>query len=294
MRQRTPVSDLQARETRSRGSAASSPSHDLQVRHDESESDECNTSPPPEGRSAQTKRGAEGEAEGLAQNVLPSNSSPATDAGAVGDSVRSRDDSVRHRDDRSTGREAARGRMEDEERKSREVGKREKEWNIPSDQDNHGKQNNLSPAINSRAFNWNSDQTNNVKAPNEYIITEERLETGTRSLSSSDVDPRYPSAINCMSESEINEGISTGNTASQSGSCLQQNEGYTESTGEVQGGGENRSGTGERGAIGGVETVDASNDNQDSLIMRMGSVVRGVRCYIPTVLNSVSEHILKP
>lgn len=283
MRQRTPVSDLQAREMG--GSAASSPSRDLQVRHDESESDECNTSPPPEGRSAQTKRGAEGEAEGLAQNVLPSNSSPAMDAGAVGDSVRSRDDSVRHRDDRSTGREAARGRIEDEERKRREVGKREEEWNIPSESehDKNGKQNNLSPAIDSRAFNWNSDQANIVKAPNEYIIKEEeRLETGIHSLSSSDVDPRLRRAIDSISFSAINAEISRENTASQSGSCLQQN---TESTGEGQGGGEKRNETGELGAIGGVETADKSIDNQDSLLKRWGRVVWG---YIPDVLDSLS------
>eukprot|EP00057_Strongylocentrotus_purpuratus_P004912 XP_003729751.1 PREDICTED: uncharacterized protein LOC100893128 [Strongylocentrotus purpuratus] len=288
MRQRMPVSDPQARETRSGGSAASSPSRDLQVRHDESESDECNTSPPLEGRSAQMKRGASGKAEELAQNMLPSNSSPALDAGAVSVSVPPRDGSVRPRDGRLTGRDADRGRKEDDKMKRREVGKEEEEWrNIPSESEqdkrlhipkprnhpnNHDKQNNLSPTIGSRETNRNSDQTNNFKFPNDTdsIREEGRLGTGIHPLLSSGVDPRVVRVIDSISLSAINDGISGENTASQSGS-------------------------GERGAIGGVETADKSIDNQDSLLRRVGtSVVKGVRGYIPTVCNAVSEHILKP
>eukprot|EP00057_Strongylocentrotus_purpuratus_P005622 XP_003731407.2 PREDICTED: mitochondrial antiviral-signaling protein isoform X1 [Strongylocentrotus purpuratus] len=224
-------------------------------------------SPPPEGRSAQMQRGASGEAEELAP----------------------RDGSVRPRDVRLTGIEAAGGMKEDDKMKRREVGKGEKErMNIPSEseQDNHGKQNNLSPVIDSRAFNKNSDRTDYLKAPTE----EEDLSGTPYTLSSTVVDPTDACdarATDPMSLSEIKEGISTGNTASQSGSCLQQNDkGNTESTGEGQGGAD-RGGTGERGAIGGIETVDASKDNQDNLLMRVGSVVRG---FMPTVLNSVSEY----
>ncbi|XP_030841182.1 nucleolar and coiled-body phosphoprotein 1 [Strongylocentrotus purpuratus] len=217
MRQRMPVSDPQARETRSGGSAASSPSRDLQVRHDESESDECNTSPPLEGRSAQMKRGASGKAEELAQNMLPSNSSPALDAGAVSVSVPPRDGSVRPRDGRLTGRDADRGRKEDDKMKRREVGKEEEEWrNIPSESEqdkrlhipkprnhpnNHDKQNNLSPTIGSRETNRNSDQTNNFKFPNDTdsIREEGRLGTGIHPLLSSGVDPRVVRVIDLIS-----------------------------------------------------------------------------------------------
>ncbi|XP_041476788.1 uncharacterized protein LOC121424954 [Lytechinus variegatus] len=278
--------------------------------HNDSESDTCNTSPsntsPP-------------EAEASVAKMLPRSSRlPGKDAGLDGVSVNPRHEGL-------AGNEAAPGRVKedieigrDEEKKRVEGKKDEEEWNNQNTTNhmkhlNVSKPSNIPGKLNNLSPTKPSGQSPNVEVGEEDLNVEmgniERLSSGTHSLSSCGIDPRNKEAVDSLTESQLL--ISKSLTASsQSGSCLQQNnDGNKESLGGAHKAGSKDGGRGGSDPVGAIKggaaapngevpgdgevpcMVDASNGNQDSLIMRMGSVVRG---YVPAVLNSLSDRILNP